>query len=144
MEAFAEMARASSTPFHGRQFLPEEDDNTCNVEIVFKKPTLPTAPAIVEPATSSIPPLVVDTAESSERPNPPALSPILETSRENWKSSSSSSSNASQSVAALTKSQWGNTHMYGNSVSSAVSNSRYGGFEKNETLFCKLILIIIM
>ncbi len=121
MEAFAEMARASSTPFHGRQFLPEEDDNTCNVEIVFKKPTLPTAPPAVEPATT---PLIVDTVESTERPNPPALSPILETSRENWKSSSSSSSNASQSVAALTKSQWGNTHMYGNSVSSGVSNSR--------------------
>ena len=38
MEAFAEMARASSTPFHGRVFLPEEDENTCNVELVYKKP----------------------------------------------------------------------------------------------------------
>ena len=38
MEAFAEMARASSTPFHGRHFIPDEDDNTCNVEIAFKKP----------------------------------------------------------------------------------------------------------
>jgi hypothetical protein len=34
MEAFAEMARASSTPFHGKFFLPEEDDNTCKIELV--------------------------------------------------------------------------------------------------------------
>ena len=38
----------------------------------------------------------------------------------------SSSSNAS-SVAHLTKSQWGNTHMYGNSVSSGISTTRTPG-----------------
>ena len=70
MEAFAEMARASSTPFHGRVFLPEEDENTCKVELVYKKPAVP------EPQDQPLPP-------------PPPLSPIMETSRENWKSSSS-------------------------------------------------------
>jgi hypothetical protein len=77
---FAEMARASSTPFHGRVFLPEEDDNTCNVQLVFKKPEPIPVPATVEPIS-----------ENYERqlPPPPPLSPIMETSRENWKSSSS-------------------------------------------------------
>ena len=49
MEAFAEMARASSTPFHGRHFIPDEDDNTCNVEIAFKKPEPIPEPVLLQP-----------------------------------------------------------------------------------------------
>ena len=39
------------------------------------------------------------------------MSPIMETSRENYKSSTTSSSNASFSKSNLTKSHWGNTHL---------------------------------
>ena len=42
MEDFAKMAQAASTPFSGRGFIPEEDENTCAVDLLFKKPTLPT------------------------------------------------------------------------------------------------------
>jgi hypothetical protein len=58
--------------------MPEEDENTCNVEIIFKKP-------------AQLPEHVPDpTPEVAPAPPPPApLSPIMETSRENWKSSSS-------------------------------------------------------
>ncbi len=77
---FAKMARASSTPFHGRVFLPEEDDNTCNVQLVFKKPEPIPVPATVEPISENY---------NRQLPPTPPLSPIMETSRENWKSSSS-------------------------------------------------------
>ena len=68
MEDFAEMARAASTPFHGRRpFLPEEDENTCAVQIVFKKPAEPpAAPSRVPPATPSPPP-------AATPPPPPAV-----------------------------------------------------------------------
>ena len=57
MEDFAEMARAASTPFHGRRFLPEEDENTCAVQIVFKKPAEPpVAPSRAPPVSPSPPP----------------------------------------------------------------------------------------
>jgi hypothetical protein len=62
MEDFAEMARSASTPFNGKTFLPDEDENTCAVDLIFKKPVLPA---------------VVQVKRQEEAP----LSPIMETSR---------------------------------------------------------------
>ena len=42
-EDFEEMARKASTPINGRRFIPEEDENTCAVQIAFKIP-LPVQP----------------------------------------------------------------------------------------------------
>ena len=98
LEDFNKMATAASTPFHGRGFIPDEDENTCAVDLVFKKPTLPdkTNEKVSEP----------------EQPVTVPLSPIMETSRENYKSSSSSS-NASMQSHMHTKSHWGNTQTPG-------------------------------
>ena len=98
LEDFNKMATAASTPFTGRGFIPDEDENTCAVDLVFKKPTLP------EKLNRNTPP----------DPEPPLipLSPIMETSRENYKSSSSSS-NASMQSHLHTKSHWGNTQTPG-------------------------------
>ena len=98
MEAFAQMANAASTPFHGRRFVPEEDENTCAVNIVFKKPELPEDPAVKE-----------EYASTPTTPPPPVqMSPIMETSREHNYRSSSSSGNSSHSQFHLTKSHLGN------------------------------------
>ena len=85
MEAFAEMARASSTPFHGRVFVPDDDENTCNVEIIFKRPEPVQDPAV--PVQEPVQEPASDKEHVPVQPTP--LSPIMETSRENWKSSSS-------------------------------------------------------
>ena len=37
-EDFEEMAKCISTPASGRRFIPEEDENTCAVQLAFKKP----------------------------------------------------------------------------------------------------------
>ena len=56
MEAFAEMANAVSTPFHGRpRFVPDEDENTCAVQIVFKRPAAPAAAAMAPPPPAVTP-----------------------------------------------------------------------------------------
>ena len=94
LEDFKKMATAASTPFNGRGFIPDEDENTCAVDLVFKKPTLP------QKKTEN-------PTENGADIQP--LSPIMETSRENYKSSSSSS-NASQSH--FTKSHWGKSFIY--------------------------------
>ena len=90
------MAKAASTPFSGRGFVPDEDENTCAVDLVFKKP-------------QKLPQKKTENPEPQPEPLIP-LSPIMETSRENWKSSSSSS-NACESH--FTKSHWGNTQTPG-------------------------------
>ena len=97
MEMFAEMAGAASTPFHGRRFIPEEDENTCAVQIVFKKPM---DPPKEEPQPQ-------EEHQDETQYNVP-MSPIMETSREHNYKSSSSSSGESQ-LQQLTKSHWGNT-----------------------------------
>ena len=116
MEMFAEMARAASTPFSGRQFLPDVDENTCAVDIIFKKPAAPAVPP-QQPKAEQQP-------EQEQQPPVNPLSPIMETSREHYRSSSTSSSNSSQSH--LTKSHWGNTHMHVTSGAS-ISNARTPG-----------------
>ena len=40
-EDFEEMAKRISTPISGRRFIPEEDENTCAVQLAFKKPFPP-------------------------------------------------------------------------------------------------------
>ena len=94
LEDFNKMATAASTPFHGRGFVPEEDENTCAVDLVFKKPILPQKKT--ENHTENL--------EIQGQIQGLNLSPIMETSRENYKSSSSSS-NACESH--FTKSHWG-------------------------------------
>lgn len=102
MEDFEKLAKAASTPYSGRSFVPEEDENTCAVDLVFKKPqSIP----VVAAAPKKID--IVEEQPQFQREVP--LSPIMETSRENCKSSSTSSSNASQSH--FTKSHWGNTQL---------------------------------
>ena len=32
------MATVASTPFSGRGFVPDEDENTCAIDVFFKKP----------------------------------------------------------------------------------------------------------
>ncbi len=115
MEAFAEMAKAASTPFSGRRaFMPDEDENTCAIDIVFKKPTLPvTTPGKARQSSGDHEPQQQPDQQQPEQPQQQQqqggtnLSTIVETSREQYQTSSSSSSNASQSQ--LAKSHWGNT-----------------------------------
>jgi hypothetical protein len=107
MEDFEKMAKAASTPFSGRGFMPDEDENTCAVNVIFKKP----------PALPQQPQKKVVTEEDNQTPQiniqPPTalplLSPIMETSREHYKSSSTSSSNASHFSHLTKSSHWGNT-----------------------------------
>ena len=91
MEDFEKMANAASTPFTGRGFMPEEDENTCAVDVIFKKPTS------LPPSRKSI--ATEEPSEVKDVPGPEAipLSPIMESSREHYKSSSTSSSNQEQS-----------------------------------------------
>ena len=113
MEDFAKMAQAASTPFSGRGFIPEPDENTCAVDLLFKKPDVPAN------VTKKDDPIDVHDPphEQQESLQPVAqhpfnpMSPIMETSREHYKSSTTSSSNASFSKSNLTKSHWGNTHL---------------------------------
>lgn len=122
MEAFAEMAHAASTPFHGRRFVPEEDENTCAVKIVFKEPLPPPMPPSKsegvrkdeppdeghrneDPEDSSGNPHQIQSGPQFAPQQPqqqqvdddqpmfrPAFSPIMESSREINYKSSSSSS----------------------------------------------------
>ena len=113
MEDFAKMAQAASTPFSGRCFMPEPDENTCAVDLLFKKPDVPAN------VTKKDDPIEVNEPPQEQQDNlqPVAqhpfnpMSPIMETSREHYKSSSTSSSNASFSKSNFTKSHWGNTHL---------------------------------
>ena len=104
MEAFEEMARVASTPYHGRRTFDDDDDevdpNTCAVDIVFKKPK------------EQQPMPQEGTQPQQQQPQPEQemqrfvpLSPLMETSRE-YKSSSSSGGQSLMTTtqnAALTK-----------------------------------------
>lgn len=100
MADFAKMAQAASTPFNGRGFIPEDDENTCAVNVIFKKPS---APTMTMASGSSL-------KKNTEDLNT-ELSTIMETSKENYKSSSTSSSEISSKSHCITtnKSHWGNT-----------------------------------
>ena len=106
MEAFEEMARVASTPYHGRRTFDDDDEdevdpNTCAVDIVFKKPK------------EQQPRPQEETQHQQQQPQPEQemqrfvpLSPLMETSRE-YKSSSSSGGQSLMTTtqnAALTKS----------------------------------------
>ena len=97
---FFKMSKISSTPFTGRSFVPMEDENTCDVQLIFnKKPD----DSLVMPPPSG---LVL------EAPPLTPLSPIVETSREHYKSSSSSSgadTTHGTTRGDHSKSHWGNT-----------------------------------
>ena len=93
---FEAMAKLSSTPFTGRPFHCEQDENTCAVDIVWRQ---------------AMPPPPVP-SEMEQEPAAACLSPIVETSREYCRTSSSSSSGC-DTLASKTpgdKSHWGNTH----------------------------------
>ena len=118
MEAFEEMARLASTPYHGRRTFDEEDDddeldpNTCAVDIVFKKPKGKGQPEPQGQQQQQQP----ETEQEQERPPSTGaafipLSPLMETSREYKSSSSSGQSLMTTTQNALTKSHWGNTHL---------------------------------
>ena len=66
MADFEKMANAASTPFTGRGFVPDEDENTCAVNVIFKKPSVPASKS--EEEIQQADPLI-------------PLSPIMETSR---------------------------------------------------------------
>merc|ERR1719402_1802799 len=102
-QEFERMAQMASTPFTGRPFLPDDDENTCAIQLVYRDHT-------VEENDND------DSLMGPPEPpqaNPNSLSPIVETSREYYKSSSSSSSGPSDaSMHGLTRgerSHWGNT-----------------------------------
>merc|ERR1719414_2716832 len=94
---FERMAKASSTPFTGRPFQCDQDENTCAVDIVYRNTTEMGPP----------PPVPMENEEA--QPFQP-MSPIVETSREYYKSSSSSSGGETlHSKTPGDKSHWGNT-----------------------------------
>ena len=104
MEAFEEMARVASTPYHGRRTFDEDDDevdpNTCAVDIVFKRPKEQQP----RPQEETQPQQQPQPEQEMQRFVP--LSPLMETSRE-YKSSSSSGGQSLMTTtqnAALTKS----------------------------------------
>ena len=90
-EDFGDMAKLSSTPFHGRpSHYLEQDENTCAVDILYKMAP-PPAPA-------------------EDGPGGLRLDTIVETSREYYKSSSSSSGGETLGLQHNTnRSHWGNT-----------------------------------
>ena len=104
---FEQMAKLSSTPFNGRSFVPFEDENTCAVEIAYKK--------VMDDSMVMPPPPVNQPAapNGGGGGNTVPLSPIVETSREHYKSSSSSSSGAETTHYTTrgehSKSHWGTT-----------------------------------
>merc|ERR1719402_1327531 len=102
-QEFERMAQMASTPFTGRPFLPDDDENTCAIQLVYRDHT-------VEDNDND------DSLMGPPEPpqaNPNSLSPIVETSREYYKSKSSSSSGPSDaSMHGITRgerSHWGNT-----------------------------------
>jgi hypothetical protein len=108
-EDFDMMAQRMSTPCHGRQFIPDFDENTCAIEIITKRFPAPQAEESAEAETEA------HESDAFNAPAPeaikPALSPIMETSREMYKSSSTSSGHSISCQ--LTKSHWGNSHLAG-------------------------------
>uniref|UniRef100_A0A0K2U3Z0 Mitotic checkpoint serine/threonineprotein kinase BUB1 betalike [Meleagris gallopavo] n=1 Tax=Lepeophtheirus salmonis TaxID=72036 RepID=A0A0K2U3Z0_LEPSM len=85
LEDFSKKAFVSSTPAFGKRFMPDDDENTCAVPILFKKPIEPEKKPEEQEHNGG---LTVNVIQD--------LSTIMETSRENdYKSSSSSSSSAS-------------------------------------------------
>ena len=134
MEAFEEMAHVVSTPYHGRRNFDDDyddddcklDENTCAVQIVFKKPSSAgnTKSDKSDPQTpnKNVPEQQQHSSQDSQLPPNPCpllLSPIMETSREYKSSSTSSGQSLMTSQHALTKSHWGNTHLGTTTMSNA-------------------------
>ena len=97
---FFKMSKISSTPFTGRSFVPMEDENTCDVQLIFNKK--PDDSLVMPPPFGQV----------LEAPPLTPLSPIVETSREHYKSSSSSSgadTTHGTTRGDHSKSHWGNT-----------------------------------
>jgi len=96
---FGNMAKTASTPFTGMGFVPMEDEDTCAVQLVYRHQELDS--------------LVMPPPADDEPMQLAPLSPIVETSREHYKSSSSSSSGADTTNGTTrgdqSKSRWGNT-----------------------------------
>jgi len=104
-EAFEKMANMASTPFTGRPFQPDDDENTCAIQLVYRDHH--TAPDNDENDDS-----MMMAPPEPPQSNPNSLSPIVETSREYYKSSSSSSGPSDASMHGVTRgerSHWGNT-----------------------------------
>ena len=117
---FDKMAKMSSTPFTGRSFVPFDDENTCAVELVYRDPRVEDRqvmppPPVFEPPPPSVPepaPALFDPPPVFEEPPSTPLSPIVETSREHYRSSSSSSGTDTLHCTTRgehSKSHWGNT-----------------------------------
>ena len=167
-EDFEEMARMASTPFNGRRcFVPDEDENTCAIQIAFKKPLPVQTEEMQEPSKEVPLPQIEVTSVDENAPSPindeslqltnsmrktldrlnrelqpqqkakqeedtddsnaenvftsednyiapqpqapiNVMSPIMETSREYYRTSSSSSSSHSQWHITSNKSHWTN------------------------------------
>ena len=100
---FYKMSKISSTPFTGRSFVPMEDENTCDVQLFFNNK---------KDDDSIFMPPPPPTGFVAEGPPLTPLSPIVETSREHYKSSSSSSgadTTHGTTRGDHSKSHWGNT-----------------------------------
>ena len=135
-EAFEQMAKCMSTPYHGRRQAEEDneddeeevlDEFTCAVKIVSKKRNTIEHDSLKKTVEQGREEASEKNATPAKEEDPNAasgqaaaaaggpdynyaLSPIMETSREhNYKSSSSSGHSISHQ---LTKSHWGNTHLY--------------------------------
>ena len=105
MEAFEEMAKMASTPYHGRRNFDDDDEddfvdpNTCAVEILFKKPKSKGNPDQEQQEEQH----QDQPQQEQERPAFCPLSPLMETSREYKSSSSSGQSLMTTTQNALTK-----------------------------------------
>ena len=100
---FYKMSKISSTPFTGRSFVPMEDENTCDVQLFLNNK---------KDDDSFFMPPPPPTGFVAEGPPLTPLSPIVETSREHYKSSSSSSgadTTHGTTRGDHSKSHWGNT-----------------------------------
>jgi len=127
---FERMAKMSSTPFTGKPaFYCDQDENTCAIDIVYKSLSNTMGPP-APPSTS----MYEQEAEARySQPERAALDTIAETSREYYKSSSSSSGGDTLHQIS-NRSHWGNTgstqlHAQGNKTtdSTGVSLARTPG-----------------
>eukprot|EP00090_Calanus_glacialis_P045458 TRINITY_DN8444_c0_g1_i3.p1 TRINITY_DN8444_c0_g1~~TRINITY_DN8444_c0_g1_i3.p1 ORF type:complete len:1504 (-),score=632.87 TRINITY_DN8444_c0_g1_i3:217-4728(-) len=119
---FERMAKMSSTPFTGKPaFYCDQDENTCSVDIVYKSLSNTMGPPA--PPSTSMYDQEADARYS--QPDRVALDTIAETSREYYKSSSSSSGGDTLHQAS-NRSHWGNTgttqlHSQGNKTTDSTT-----------------------
>eukprot|EP00092_Neocalanus_flemingeri_P017494 GFUD01018923.1.p1 GENE.GFUD01018923.1~~GFUD01018923.1.p1 ORF type:complete len:1477 (+),score=489.36 GFUD01018923.1:88-4518(+) len=127
---FERMAKMSSTPFTGKPaFYCDQDENTCSVDIVYKSMSNTMGPP-PPPSTSMY---EQEAGAACSQPERAGLDTIAETSREYYKSSSSSSGRDTLHHDS-NRSHWGNTgttqlHAHGNKTtdSTGVSLARTPG-----------------